>query len=531
MKAKFIYFALALMMLFPLNSNASRLKSKPSTISVKIRNYKGDYKMAKFSYFDIYTQQFENKVLVFDDEGKSEVKLDLVYPLFHSATFNIVGQSFPNFLIMPGKDYNFEFDYKYIFITDESGKINRSIYNRRTIMSSEMYDFNWGRCYRDIMEESNPTKLIKWVKKMEQDRYQHLKDYCKEDPLPENVKKLIRTEIKYSSAYYLMLYRKDMYTGKIRDNLPKDYVKNIIRDYPLKDPTISTVGGYNKYLGLLADYFTLNSNPDEFEIIRLLSEKTDLESFYIDKIARLIKGDELIRKDVEFMTFIKGYYKTLNKIFTDYKLESFLNAGKSNIKMGSKYGNDIVLKQQIVNFLNSGAEFTDNQWKIIDKKLDNKNLLTSLQNIQKEKEIIKKQNEKEKAKLSRYFDQIKDKYLAKHKGKVVYIDFFATWCGPCKSEIPHSKKLHEKFKGKDVVFLNMCMKSREEDWAKMMDSEELIGENYFIEQEEDNLLTEMFKVNGYPTYILIDKNGEVANYQAPRPSWEKSIEDAIKELL
>ncbi len=117
------------------------------------------------------------------------------------------------------------------------------------------------------------------------------------------------------------------------------------------------------------------------------------------------------------------------------------------------------------------------------------------------------------------------------KGKVVYVDVWATWCGPCVEEIPYAKKLHSAFQKDEVIFLNVSVDKNAEAWKRMLAKEkDWLGTHIILDQQEVDLLGREYKVNGYPKYFLIDQMGKIVSAKASRPSSEK-IKDEIAALL
>jgi thiol-disulfide isomerase/thioredoxin len=117
--------------------------------------------------------------------------------------------------------------------------------------------------------------------------------------------------------------------------------------------------------------------------------------------------------------------------------------------------------------------------------------------------------------------------LSDFKGKYVYIDVWASWCGPCKQEIPYLKSLKDKFKGKNIEIIGISVDENKTDWENIMKSESLTGIQLFAAGWE-NTLCESFKITGIPRFILIDKQGKIINSNADRPSGD--IETVLNGL-
>ncbi len=124
------------------------------------------------------------------------------------------------------------------------------------------------------------------------------------------------------------------------------------------------------------------------------------------------------------------------------------------------------------------------------------------------------------------------RYLSKrHPGKVIYIDVYATWCGPCLEEMRYNPALHEAVKGKDVVFVNLCLQSAVSNWLNLMKQREIGGENYFFTDDATKLFMGAYRLTGYPSYLLMDKQGKLVTTNAPRPSEAKAWKTLVEKLL
>ncbi|SFG92089.1 TlpA family protein disulfide reductase [Pedobacter insulae] len=109
--------------------------------------------------------------------------------------------------------------------------------------------------------------------------------------------------------------------------------------------------------------------------------------------------------------------------------------------------------------------------------------------------------------------------MASLKGKVVLVDVWATWCGPCKVEIPHLKKLEEEMKGKDVAIISLSTDAvtDKEKWLKMIKDENLGGIQLFA-GGPGNEFSQYYKVNTIPRFLVFDKQGKIVTVDSPRPS-------------
>jgi len=107
--------------------------------------------------------------------------------------------------------------------------------------------------------------------------------------------------------------------------------------------------------------------------------------------------------------------------------------------------------------------------------------------------------------------------------KVIYVDFWAPWCGPCMAEMPHSKELQEKLKEKEVVFVFLAGRCSEVSWKATIAEKQLSGEHFMLADKEYALLADKFNIAGIPRYMVIDKKGMIVDDNAPRPSAESLV--------
>ncbi|MDO4228443.1 MAG: TlpA disulfide reductase family protein [Capnocytophaga sp.] len=112
------------------------------------------------------------------------------------------------------------------------------------------------------------------------------------------------------------------------------------------------------------------------------------------------------------------------------------------------------------------------------------------------------------------------------KGKLVYIDVWATWCVPCLKEAPALHALEKEYHGKDIAFVSISIDKEKEKWKKFLTENASVGIQLHEDVEAEGNFAELYDIQAIPRFILIDKNGAIINKNAPRPSDPK-----IKELL
>jgi peroxiredoxin len=123
--------------------------------------------------------------------------------------------------------------------------------------------------------------------------------------------------------------------------------------------------------------------------------------------------------------------------------------------------------------------------------------------------------------------------LADLRGKVIYLDFWGTWCPPCLVEMNnYSHALKEKFAGRDVVFLYISVGDAEEKWQRVLAAQHLLSANaVHLRQPKDGQTAFDYQINSFPTYWLIDRAGRILDMQAPRPSEGTKTVAAIERAL
>lgn len=118
-----------------------------------------------------------------------------------------------------------------------------------------------------------------------------------------------------------------------------------------------------------------------------------------------------------------------------------------------------------------------------------------------------------------------------HNNQLTYIDFWASWCGPCLAEMPNSEKLKGEYSKQGINFIYLSVDENPNDWKQAAQDLSLPdAENYLLPKGPYSPIAQQFKINAIPRYMIMDKTGNIINDDAPRPS-SPEIRQLFDKLL
>lgn len=263
----------------------------------------------------------------------------------------------------------------------------------------------------------------------------------------------------------------------------------------------------------LADYLKtqgVSLTDEEKELVagtklsKLTKEEIAVQKQFSDKYAESLKVfNEKYKENIQEIADEREFQKLndkLNKVF--------------GVKESFVY--DVFTLQQKSGYLESNfTPYTDDQLKWIQGKIKHPFLSNY---IVGENNRIKARIEANKTQTGFAINTVKktegdelfDSMINKFKGKVVYVDFWATWCGPCMQGIKEIAPLKDEMKGQEVVFLYITNQSSpEKTWNNSIPN--IKGEHYRVSEDEWNYLSQKFNISGIPHYVLVNKKGEIVN--------------------
>ncbi len=300
-------------------------------------------------------------------------------------------------------------------------------------------------------------------------------------------------------------------------------------------------------------------------------EKTRDTLYSLLRNSNLSDSDKEIEKDVIYYEYLQAYnnyqkfysyHKNVNAELPDNYYEPIINMDMDNdimFRFSRAYRNLVIenfrllSKKELVN--NPGTsiiEFVTNQIKDI-KSEDIREQYASMlirqmkednTNIDRDYNLIMEllSTQRMKDKLTQRFHSAKSTKaghasvefnyenfdggmtsLKDLKGKVLYIDVWATWCGPCIKEFPYLKKLIEDYKDKDIEFVSISIDSKNQydKWRKMVADKNIGGLQLYDSEGLSSSFMRAFSVGLIPRFMMLDAEGKIITARAPRPSSEE----------
>lgn len=312
-------------------------------------------------------------------------------------------------------------------------------------------------------------------------------------------------------GYYAKLDEKEFL--KLTDSL-YTLETNLLEAYNNLDPNFlyleSSSLNYNKLMKQVnyesmrrfvtgdTEFKVSESYPNAFEKINLDDDRLVSTPEYLSYIQAYIrkKSHEGINKDDEAIDYTLEFVKTVKSAVNNRQLKEELLYKVGKYDLSNALDVDLVF--------NEIAPLISNE---IHKKE------ITLAYIK-----IKKTQKGEPSPLFELNDiNRKTVSLSDLKGKLVYIDIWATWCMPCLKEIPSLLKLEESFKGRDIQFVSICIEDSEERWRNMVEDKNLGGIQLFAPTNKIPFIQD-YSVDGIPRFILIDQEGNIIDPNAKRPS-------------
>lgn len=297
---------------------------------------------------------------------------------------------------------------------------------------------------------------------------------------------------------------------KEQNNLDSDFI--YLEEKALEYEKLDRLAGYEIMHGFVTKNtsFKVSDNfPNPYKDINLNDEKLSISPYYISFLEGYLRKVTFSKLEKDSLS--DPILKTLESIEENIKIPVLrdvlaYNVGKNDLKRS---------KDAEVAFKKYNDLTKDEK-----RKEEVRQVYLSLSKIAK-------------GKISPTFKlfDVEDNLisLSDLKGKYIYIDIWATWCGPCIAEIPSLKKLEKYFEETDIQFVSISYKDNKKKWKEMITEKKLGGIQLFAPNENISFFKD-YQVTSIPRFILIDKDGRIIESNAKRPSNPK-LKEQLQNLL
>ena len=289
----------------------------------------------------------------------------------------------------------------------------------------------------------------------------------------ENFLKLEKQSIQGDKIYKLKTYpRTYIYFTKDNEYTPSKNYPDPYANFPLNDPTLIPAP---MYLSSVNDYMYYNRDTAEYK------RTGDYSLYILQSLDRTITNPEVKMNAMNY--FCKSRLTSSKKMDECFEIYKSIETDPIRLKIiEDKY---IARKKTQKGAISPPFEYENTEGKIITQE--------------------------------------------DLKGKITYIDLWATWCGPCIREIPYFDTLQEAFKDKEIAFVSICQNDTKERWLKAIETKNLKGLQLYANGDGGQFYKD-YQVTGIPRYIILDADGKIIDSDAKRPS-DKRLTNELEALL
>ena len=316
-----------------------------------------------------------------------------------------------------------------------------------------------------------------------------------------------------------------------------DYVDKITRTKDLKEnlrlrierskAKISFLDHYRNEHPMTQNYYKWKKNEFLYEpYVRLINDNLFSNEFALtpmlfEEIEKNgLNNDTAALSSVSYVEFVDMYsiFKSNNGNFKKYRPSNLFAYGTRHFKGLTK---EVFLTRQMVNMVYVDSIYNRHLETYL--KEVKSPLMRAAVNIERNK-VLKARNDSLTYNNVNTYENLRD-IFKNYRGKLIYVDFWASWCGPCRREMPSSKELKKKLEKKDIVFLYLGYNDQLTNWLVARKELGLTGEHILLNKEQMDEARQAFNISGIPHYGILNQKGEIVVQKASGPSNDQTQKD------
>lgn len=504
----------------------------------------------EISYENILSDESENAYARMDSLGRFSINMPL---LNTTEVFLDWERTTVATVLEPGETYFFIYD----FHTGRQMFMGKNVRLQNELIAHPM---SWDSMDFPERGKADAQKIWKDADQMRADKMSGLRDVLKSHPA------LSQRYEDYVEGYYHMRQASDMmqarfYTPKF--TLPQDYMQYVGKEFWQKRPRPYTL--YRDFGFFMRDYIehltrqagtvypTVSETLLKFEKegkVSFTEAERDILRQYSEEVEDLLEKMKGVSEDQQNKLLSEFNSRELVKNFialTKPHLDAVIKEHEyatvqTSIEVVDSVGcdkelRDIHIAREIYRKIdNTRQPLPDNAMKLVGHITlpAAKNMVLDLNGkylaLQK-RDISRSDNLKSNESVRDMTDgeKILRSLIEPHKGKIILLDIWGTWCAPCRAALARSQELYARMKEYDMVFLYLANNSNEKTWKAIIEEYKVSGDNvvhYNLPAVQQSAVEKFLKVNSWPTYKLIDREGNILDVNAdPRiiDTFEKMI--------
>jgi len=514
-----------------------------------IRNRKNT-KPFEISLHDVITEEQVSYYGDVDSVGRFQMKV----PLYNSSRVFLDWKQMQQTDVLEPNEH-------YFLFYDENTK--QTLYmgkNARIHNELATFDFSGIPSYY-IQAGIKPLDFLAIRQQQYKKAKEYTNDIMKQMPNPsEKLRYFLANYAKYNIARDLMQFQYNL-NQKDKEKLPDEYME-YVRDTMLANPVTPITLNSDFFIFMRDFMWYFNNQKENLSIssndviasmlkngkLKLVKADSILVDLYTgNNFGFLFKADTVEQRKMSerYEEILKQNREQIDSETNRMLSEMRLNRNYETIKAvtSNKSIRDYYLASALYRTLDDERKPLDNELfnemvsrietpLFRDKILATQKFYTELSG--KSIEYTESLKNTDHLKEAKDADALWKELISPYKGKIIYVDFWGTWCGACKMEMKYVADIKKQFVGKDVIFMYFANDSPEETWKKVINNYSLTGENsvhYRLPDEQQGMLERRFGINSFPTYLTIDRDGNVVDTKPPRPSYQGKIVDYLNSWL
>lgn len=517
-------------------------------------------------------------VIEIHPDGRFEADLPMIHPVCKYAAIN---QRYLDFYAEPGKVTEMVIDWNEFLKADRYRNIRYKIKAEyrgelsginNELQHSPIKEYPWYEFNTDYKTLAPDTFCTKMENRLTEDQ-KDLKSYIEQNHISDKSQKLLWNDLLLNYAYRMFNYadyrryeaREDSTNSIVKIPLPETYY-NFLKKIPMSDQSILISTDFSSFINHF-EYCSAFSAVNKPHIQQFKIEKTFLQYLKENKIPltkeekEWFEWNELLSQNAISVEPNELSFKMKKGKPIDEKFQEHMNTWRNQYIIVTGISKKGFMQKQweskdsvLINQLDLAPSFAYEVTKVrslhytlsrwMDTKEDARDYLTELEKNITTPFLIE---ESERVYMQIYPDIKKEAYklpegkgtdifrkiIDSFKGKALFVDFWGIYCGPCVSGIKEMKSFREKYQGNpyfDFIFITDESSSPLDRYNTFVEEQNLIH-TYRLTKDDYNYLRQLFKFNGIPRYVLIDKQGLVLNDNYNSCELRNNIENLIPELI